>query len=62
MPRGEVPTALVGIAVFGCQMRMGMTTYLKSSLSGSVMSAELLPSDKLRRTMSWFMLVNTSMR
>ncbi len=43
-------------------MRIGMTTYLKVSFSGLVISAELLLSAKSMRTMSWPMLESTSIR
>ena len=44
------------------QIRIGMTTYLKPSYSGLVISAELLASCRDTVTMSWPMLASTSIR
>ena len=43
-------------------MRIGITTYLKLSLPGMVIKAELLPSAKSTFTMSCDMLVSASIR
>ena len=59
---GTRPARWDGMARGGGQMRIGITTYLKPTCSGTVISALELPSESSTFTISWLMLASASIR